>query len=83
MSLGAEQLQAFVAENGANFYRLPLNAVARPASRVVLRREPWSVPASYAFGDSQLIPALAGAIIPWKAHIVNEGDIRPLHSVAT
>ncbi len=36
-----------------------------PADKVTLRRQPWTVPASYAFGDSEVVPMWAGQECPW------------------
>lgn len=35
------------------------------ADKVTLRRQPWTVPASYAFGDSEVVPMWAGQECPW------------------
>lgn len=36
-----------------------------PADKVTLRRQPWTVPASYEFGDSEVVPMWAGQECPW------------------
>lgn len=36
-----------------------------PTDKVILRRQPWTVPASYAFGDSEVVPMWAGLECPW------------------
>jgi dihydroorotase len=56
-----DRLRGFACEYGADFYRLPRNA-----DDMVLRREPWSVPASYPFAHEQLIPLRAGDHIAWR-----------------
>ncbi|PRW45391.1 dihydroorotase [Chlorella sorokiniana] len=55
-----QHLEAFASLNGPDFYGLPRNT-----DKVVLRRQPWTVPASYAFGDSQVVPMWAGQECPW------------------
>jgi dihydroorotase len=55
------RLQGFACEYGADFYQLP-----RCADHIVLIREPWTVPASYPFGDEQLVPFKAGQQIAWR-----------------
>jgi len=56
-----ERLPAFAAEYGADFYRLPRNE-----ERITLVKQPWTVPASYPFGDGQLVPLRAGESIGWR-----------------
>ena len=58
-----DRLEAFASERGADFYGKPRNA-----GTVTLRREPWTVPASYDFGSSaeQLVPFRAGATVAWR-----------------
>ena len=55
-----DRLQGFACEFGADFYRLPRNA------NTILRREPWSVPASYPLAHEELIPLRAGDHIAWR-----------------
>ena len=64
------RLQAFACEHGADFYGLPRNEARLPHSRVLLKKEAWKVPASYAFGDSVVVPAMAGEEMPWKAVVI-------------
>jgi dihydroorotase len=57
-----ERLEAFASLNGPAFYGLPPNAGA-----ITLRREPWSVPASYPYlGADPLVPLRAGEQVAWK-----------------
>jgi dihydroorotase len=35
------------------------------ADKVTLRRQPWTVPASYEFGGSEVVPMWAGQECPW------------------
>jgi dihydroorotase len=55
------RLEAFAAEFGPDFYRLPRND-----GHITLLPEPWTPPASYAFGDGELVPLRAGATIGWR-----------------
>ena len=56
-----ERLEAFAAEFGADFYRLPRNS-----GHVTLEREPWSVPETYRFGRDELVPLRAGERLSWR-----------------
>jgi dihydroorotase len=58
-----DRLEAFASFHGADFYGLPRNT-----QRVTLRREAWSLPASYAFGDATVVPLRAGETLQWKLH---------------
>jgi dihydroorotase len=55
------RLQGFACEFGPDFYRLPRNQ-----DQIALLREAWSPPASYPFGDGQLVPLRAGEPIAWR-----------------
>jgi dihydroorotase len=55
-------LEGFASQFGADFYRLP-----RSTERLTLRKEPWQVPESYAFGADELVPLRAGERIAWRA----------------
>lgn len=54
-------LQAFACENGANFYRLPLNE-----GETILEQQEWQVPANYPFDQGVVVPLKAGETIKWK-----------------
>lgn len=56
-----DKLQAFASHYGADFYRL-----ARNSGTVTLRKQAWTAPASYAFGDYKLIPLRAGETLMWR-----------------
>jgi dihydroorotase len=56
-----DRLEAFASERGADFYGVPRNE-----QRIALRREPWTVPDHYAYGDDQLVPLRAGSRIAWR-----------------
>ena len=55
------RLQGFASEYGADFYRLPRNQ-----DQITLLRQPWTPPASYPFGDGQLVPLRASERIAWR-----------------
>jgi dihydroorotase len=55
------QLEAFASFNGADFYGLPRNA-----GTVSLRRESWTLPDSFAFGQAQLKPLSFGETLKWR-----------------
>jgi dihydroorotase len=57
-----DRLEAFASFHGADFYGLP-----RHRDSVTLRREPWTVPASYPFGADALVPLRAGETLRWRA----------------
>ncbi|CAK4625826.1 unnamed protein product [Aphanomyces euteiches] len=56
-----DKFEAFCSEHGANFYGLPLNE-----GSVVLEPITWTVPESFPFESSQLVPLRAGETIAWK-----------------
>jgi dihydroorotase len=58
------RLRGFACEFGADFYQLPRNA-----EHIILRREPWTVPASYPFDGGQLVPLRAGESIAWRVEV--------------
>jgi dihydroorotase len=61
-SVGAlDQLEAFASFNGADFYGLPRNF-----GTLTLKREPWTVPEHFAFGDAELKPLCAGETLNWR-----------------
>ena len=68
------RLRAFACEHGADWYGLARNEVRMPNSRVILRREAWRVPDSYAFGDARVVPAMAGEEMPWRASVEAVGS---------
>jgi dihydroorotase len=55
------KLEAFASFNGADFYGLPRNA-----GTVTLKRESWTPPESFAFGQAQLKPLRSGEALPWR-----------------
>ncbi|MES2879123.1 MAG: dihydroorotase [Pseudomonadota bacterium] len=56
-----DQLEAFASFNGADFYGLPRNT-----GTITLKRESWTPPESYAFGEAALKPLRSGEALPWK-----------------
>jgi dihydroorotase len=56
-----DRLEAFASFNGAAFYGLPRNS-----GTITLRRQEWTVPESYAFGEAQLKPLCGGETLNWK-----------------
>jgi dihydroorotase len=56
-----DKLEAFASFNGAAFYGLPRNT-----GTITLRREAWTMPESFAFGEAQLKPLCAGESLPWR-----------------
>jgi dihydroorotase len=65
-SVGAlHALEGFASRHGPAFYRLPVSE-----RTVTLRREPWTVPQSHAFGDpaegGRVVPLRAGETVAWR-----------------
>jgi dihydroorotase len=56
-----DKLEAFASFNGADFYGLPRNT-----GKITLRRESWTPPESFAFGQAQLKPLRSGETLPWR-----------------
>lgn len=56
-----DRLEAFASENGPRFYGLPLNQ-----GTVALRRSEMQVPERIGAGGDEVIPFLAGAMLPWS-----------------
>jgi Dihydroorotase len=61
-----DQLEAFASFHGPAFYGLPRNQ-----GQVTLRRESWTPPERFAFGDGELKPLRAGEALPWR--LVGQG----------
>jgi dihydroorotase len=55
-----DRLDAFASEHGPRFYGLPRNE-----GTLTLVAEPWTVPASYPFGDDTVVPLCAGETVRW------------------
>ncbi len=56
-----DKLEGFASFHGADFYGLPRNA-----GTITLRREAWSVPESFAFGEARLKPLCADETLQWR-----------------
>ena len=56
-----DQLEAFASFNGADFYGLPRNT-----GTITLKRESWTPPDSFAFGQAELKPLRSGEALPWR-----------------
>ncbi len=56
-----EKLEGFASFHGADFYGLPRNQ-----STITLRRESWTVPETFAFGEAQLKPLCGGETLLWR-----------------
>jgi len=56
-----DALEAFAAFHGPDFYGLPRNQ-----GTVTLAREEWRAPASFRFGDDELVPLRAGEPLRWR-----------------
>ena len=53
--------EAFTSFNGADFYGLPRNT-----DSIQLIKQPWTVPASYPYGNTTVVPLLADRQLQWK-----------------
>jgi len=56
-----QRLDDFASRFGAEFYRLPRNT-----GQVTLVRQPWQVPAEFAFAGGSVVPLLAGETLDWQ-----------------
>ena len=56
-----DQLEAFASFNGADFYGLPRNT-----GHITLKRESWTPPDSFQFGEADLKPLRSGEALPWR-----------------
>ncbi|MEY6433483.1 dihydroorotase [Thioalkalicoccus limnaeus] len=63
-----DRLEGFASHFGADFYGLPRNR-----DQILLRRETWTVPEAFAFGDDRVIPLRAGDQIGWRL-VATTGD---------
>ena len=55
-----DKLEGFASFHGADFYGLPRNQ-----GNITLRREAWTVPESFAFGEARLKPLCADETLQW------------------
>ncbi len=56
-----DKLEGFASFHGADFYGLPRNT-----GTISLRRESWTPPEAYPFGEAELKPLRAGEALPWR-----------------
>ncbi|MGI9216374.1 MAG: dihydroorotase [Hydrogenophaga sp.] len=56
-----DKLEAFASFNGPAFYGLPRNA-----GTITLRKQSWTPPESFAFGEAELKPLRSGEALPWQ-----------------
>ncbi|HEX6440555.1 MAG TPA: dihydroorotase [Stellaceae bacterium] len=56
-----DRFEAFASLNGPAFYRLPVNE-----GRVILSREPWTVPERIGEGELAVMPFQAGETLRWR-----------------
>ena len=56
-----DKLEAFASFHGADFYGLPRNT-----GHITLRRESWTPPESFAYGQAELKPLRSGEALPWR-----------------
>ena len=56
-----DNLELFASTHGPQFYGLPRNS-----STVTLTKEEWTIPESFTFGGSVVVPMWAGQTIDWK-----------------
>ncbi len=56
-----DKLEGFASHFGADFYGLPRNT-----DTITLKRETWTAPESFPFGDAQLKPLAGGEELAWR-----------------
>ena len=56
-----DKLEGFASCHGPDFYGLPRNQ-----GTITLRRESWTPPDHFAFGEAELKPLRAGEALPWR-----------------
>ena len=56
-----DKLEGFASLHGADFYGLPRNT-----GTLTLRKESWTPPESFAFGEAELKPLRSGEALPWR-----------------
>lgn len=56
-----DKLEGFASHFGADFYRLPRNK-----EKILLRREPWTVPERVDYLDADIVPFWAGRELQWR-----------------
>jgi dihydroorotase len=58
-----DKLEGFASFFGPDFYRLP-----RHQDTITLVKSAWTIPASYPFGTTEVVPVRAGESISWQVH---------------
>ncbi|NYT27634.1 MAG: dihydroorotase [Candidatus Thiodubiliella endoseptemdiera] len=58
-----DKLEAFASKFGADFYDLPRNTTT-----LTLEKHPWTVPDEYKFGNSVIVPFMAGKTLNWTSN---------------
>jgi dihydroorotase len=56
-----DKLEGFASFFGADFYGLPRNT-----GTITLRKQSWTPPESFAFGEAELKPLRSGEALPWQ-----------------
>jgi dihydroorotase len=56
-----DKLEAFSSFNGPAFYNLPRNE-----GTITLKKESWTPPESYPFGEAELKPLRSGEALTWR-----------------
>ena len=56
-----DRLEAFASFHGADFYGLPRNT-----GSITLKRENWTIPERFAFGQAELKPLCGGEVLAWR-----------------
>lgn len=56
-----DKFELFASIHGPQFYGMPLNS-----SSVTLVKEQWTIPESFEFGDSVVVPMWAGLTVDWR-----------------
>jgi len=56
-----DRLEGFASFYGADFYGLPRNT-----GSITLKRESWTPPESFPFGEAELKPLRSGEALPWR-----------------
>ncbi len=57
-----DKLEGFASFHGPDFYGLPRNT-----GTLTLRREPWQLPETLPYGETELVPLRGGETLQWKA----------------
>lgn len=57
------QLEKFASVNGALFYQLPING-----EKITLIKSSWQIPEKLPFGNTTVIPMLAGETLDWQIY---------------